>query len=415
MFRVLDVGGLTPVNGLVRDTNEMNNTVLRYWGSHFKTRRQVGIMVEWFSPMVRRGWDCHLILEREPDDADWLTELKILGVRIHLAHRPARKFDWKCVSRVVKLCVSLRPDIFVCDNIHDSPLLGAAIARVPLRVWIKRAMNTDFESGHRPTLRTRMAPSTRLSCALATRVFAVSSAVRDELVALGIPAEKILIRPNPHLFGESRIANKEEVRSSVGLSDTDIVWTSVGHAVPVKGWDMLVRAFHRVVMSDARAKLLLVGGLDRPEEMTTAAFLRAEIERLGLVGWVTLTGHVEDVASLLKASDGFVMSSHSEGFSNALIEALAAGLPCVATRVGIATDVIRHGFNGMLVERFDEARMAEALIEITCNAGFRAMLAGNSRAPGVIPTLEEHARGMAEDFAALRTGQLDFAGAQSAH
>ena len=394
--------------GLAHDTNEMKNTLVRYWGSHFKTRRQVGIMFEWFSPMARRGWDFHLILEREPDDPDWLTELKILGVKIHLEPRPSRKFDWKCMSRVVQLCDSLRPDIFVCDNIHDSPLLGAAIARVPVRVWIKRAMNTDFELGRRSTLRTRMAPSTRLSCALATRVFAVSSAVRDELVVLGVPVDKVLIRPNPHLLGNCKIANKEDVRSRMGISDTDIVWTSVGHAVPVKGWDMLIRAFHSVATADSRAKLLLVGGLQRPEERETADLLRSEIERLGLGGKVRLTGHVEDVPSLLRASDGFVMSSHSEGFSNALVEALEAGLPCVATRVGIAEDVIHPEINGLLVDRFNEIELAESLICVTCKDAFRAQLSRNAVVPESLPTLAEYAEQMALDFVNLRNEATSF-------
>jgi glycosyltransferase involved in cell wall biosynthesis len=380
--------------------------ILRYWGSHFKSYRQVGLVVEQFRPMVQRGWECHLFLEREPDDSDWLAELKTLGVRIHLEPRPSRKLDLRCISRVARLCRGLQPDVFVCENIHDSPLIGAAIARIPVRVWTKNAMNSAFELGSQPSLRNRLALTIRLSCALATRVFAVSSAVRDELVGLGVSAEKVLIRPNPRGLGKVGVTKNEDVRRSLNLSDTDVVWTSVGHAVPVKGWDMLIRAFHRVAESDARAKLLLVGGLERPEERETADFLRSEIERLGLGGKVRLTGHVEDIASLLWASDAFVMSSHSEGFSIALIEALEAGLPCVATRVGIAPDVIRHGFNGMLVDRFNEKQLAEALIELTCDDSLRARLTENSGVPEIIPTLEEYALRMAEDFAALRNSQL---------
>lgn len=161
---------------------------------------------------------------------------------------------------------------------------------------------------------------------------------------------------------------------------------------------MLLTAFDRVARLNARAHLLLVGGLDRPEEKQTAALLRSEIERLGLSGRVTLTGHVEDVASLLKASDGFVMSSHSEGFSVALIEALEAGLPCVATRVGVAPDVVQHGVNGMLVERFNSVEMSAALLALTSDDLTRKQMARNAVAPDVIPTLEEYSLRIAEDL-----------------
>lgn len=376
--------------------------IIRYWGSHFKTLRQTRIIAGEFQPMVERGWECSLVVEREPEDPSWTEALRSIGVRLLLQPRPTRKFDLKCISRVAKLCRDLRPDVFICENIHDSPLIGAALSRVPVRIWIKRSMNSDFERGDRPNLRNRLAPTTRLSCALATRVFAVSRTVCDELVGLGVASEKVLIRPDPRRSEGSNVATKEDVRRSLGISGSGVVWTSIGRAVPVKGWDMLIRAFHRVAGCDPRAELLLVGGLDRPEERATAALLRSEIERLGLQGKVRLTGNVEDVASLLSASDAFVMSSHSEGFSLALIEAMEAGLPCVATRVGIATDVIHHGINGMLVDRFNEERMAEALTEITCVDSLRMRLANNARVPDMIPTLQAYAQRMADDVVTLR-------------
>lgn len=376
-------------------------SILRYSGTHFKTRRLANQFADEFRPLAQRGWACHLVLGRAPDDLDWITELNALGVRIYLEPRSARKFDLNLVTRVARLCCKIKPDVFVCENIHDSPLIGAALALVPVRIWIKRAMNSDFEQGSPPNLRNRLALTTRLSCALSTRVFAVSSAVRDELVRFGISAEKILVRPNPRRLGKPNVEKWEDVRRSLGFSCTDVVWTSVGHAVPVKGWSMLIRAFHRVADSDARAKLLLVGSLERPDEKETTVILLAEIERLGLEEKVRLTGKVENVANLLSVSDAFVMSSHSEGFSNALIEALEMGLPCLATRVGIATDVVRDGFNGMLVDRFDEERMAEALIEMTRDDSLRAELARNASVPEIIPSLEDYARIMANDISAL--------------
>lgn len=353
--------------------------------------------------MIERGWECHLVLEREPEEQSWIDALRSLGVVICCEPRPKRKLDPECIARVIRLCRKIPPDVFICENIHDNPLVGATLAGVPVRVWIKHAMNQSFEIGASQSLRNRLSISTRLSCALATRVIAVSGAVRDELIGLGICGGKILVRPNPRRLGNSHAPQCRAVmRTQFGLQPRDVVWVSVGHAVPVKGWDMLIRAFRPVVDSDPRAKLLLVGGVEGPEEVGTAAHLRAEIQRLDLQEKVSLTGQVEDISSLLRVCDAFVMSSRSEGFSIALIEALEAGLPCLATRVGIAPDVIRHGFNGMLVDRFNEKQMATALIEMTCDDSLRVRLAGNAVVPEMIPTLEDYALRMADDLAALR-------------
>lgn len=381
----------------------MHRCILRYWGSHFKTRRQVHILAEEFRPMVARGWHCHLVLEREPDCPSWLIDLKRLGIAIHLVPRPSRRFDLKCIRNVLRLCLAVRPDVLICENIHDSPLIGATLARVRAKVWIKRSMNSDFELGIGPTLWNRLALTTRLSCSLATRVIAVSSAVRDELVGLGITNKKILVRPNPRRLGQQNAVNRDAVRRSFGISSTDVVWASVGHAVPVKGWDMLIRAFHQVAASDSRAKLLLIGSLDHAEEIATANRLHAEISHLNLTGRVMLTGHVEDVSSILCSADAFVQASHSEGFSNALIEALEAGLPCLATRVGIATEVIQHGVNGLLVDRFHEESLAQALIELSRDDTLRSAMARNARVPDSIPSLQDYAQRLADDLTALRS------------
>jgi len=376
--------------------------ILRYWGSHLKSLRQASLVAAEFCPMIERGWDCHLVLEREPADLGWLKEFTSLGVTIHYEPRPKRNLDIGCISRVVSLMRRIRPDVFMCENIHLSPIIGATLTGVAVKIWKKHAMNSSFESGAQLNFRHRLSLSTRITCDLATIVLAVSGAVRNELVDLGVPSGKIMIRPNARpVLVDRPYGSREQVLGNFDLAADSVVWISVARAVPVKGWEMLVRAFRRVVEADPRAKLLLVGGIDRPDELATAAKLRHEIECLELDGHVKLAGQVDDPTSLLRVCDGFIMSSHSEGFSVAVIEALVAGLPCVATRVGVAPDVIQDGVNGMLVDRFDERALADVLIKVTCDDSLRARLAANADVPLVIPTLEDFTRILADDCAAL--------------
>ncbi len=352
--------------------------------------------------MATRGWSCHLVLEWLPDDSSWIQGYHNLGVQIHCLARPRTRFDWKCIKDARRLLQRLRPDIILCENIHSSPMIAAAAARVPVRIWIKHAMNSCFEECRQPRFKDRLMITTRLTCSLATRVLAVSGAVRNELVDLGINKVKILVRPNPRQFSYLPEAqSRAAIRTALGYAGSHVVFVSIGHAVPVKGWDLLVQAFAKVAAVDTRARLLLVGGINRSGETHFAAALMAAVGRKGLDDRVRFTGHTPEIASFLAASDVLVMPSRSEGFSCALIEGLDAGLPCVAARVGIAEDVIRAGHNGLLVERGQEQPLAEALITICRDDDLRRRLALNAFVPGGIPTLPEYAEGLASDFEIL--------------
>ena len=393
---------LCETEGHVPTLGENGVVFLRYWGSHFKTRRQAHGMAAEFRPIVERGWHCHLVLEREPEEVEWLQPLLDLGVELHLEPRPRGKYEVRCVLRVTRLCRRLQADIFVCDNIHMSPLLGAAAARVRVRIWIKRAMNSSYEEVRVPGLKERIAFSTRLSCFLATRVITVSGAVKHELVALGIPAFKLLVRLNPRRLAASRKGrDRSAVRRSYGYSEQDVVITTIGHSVPVKGWDVLLPAFAKVSVTEPAARLLFIGGFERPEEKEIYEKLRYETARLNLEGSIIFAGHVENVAELLSAADLFVMPSRSEGSGTALVEALEAGLPCIATRVGIAEQVVLPGVNGFLVERGDERPLADAVLRVVADRKLREELAANARVPDCVPDLPGYAEGMTTDYAAL--------------
>jgi glycosyltransferase involved in cell wall biosynthesis len=375
---------------------------LRYWGSHFKSRRQANNLARQFEPLLRRNWQCHLVVERLPDEQSWLEPFQALGVRLVVVPRPKGNFDLKCVARACALCRRLKCSVFHCDNMHTSPLLGAFLARAKVRIWSKRSMSAHYELGRHPGLRERLALATRTSSFCATRIFAVSRNVQKELVAMGIPQGRVVVRHNPRMLPVDRIAyDRTAVRQSLGLADADKVIITIGHAVPVKGWDLLARAFSHVAEAEPHARLILVGSFTAPHERACYADLERWIATHGLKPRVTFTGHVGDVGRVLQAADMFVMPSRSEGFSLALVEALQAGLPCIATRVGIAEDVIQDGVNGFLVGRGDEGGLAQAILRLTREDALRKRLAQNAVAPTCIPTLPEYAENLACDYESL--------------
>jgi len=369
----------------------MATTILRYWGSYFKNPYHGCLFSAISARAAERGWRTFLVCSRPPNDPEWLTPVCDAGTTIEYLPRPRRNFDQGCALRVFKLCRRLRCDVFHCDNTHTSPLIGSSLAGVPVRLWSKRAMNPVFEACRAPTLRDRLAPSVRVSCTLATRTLAVSRAVADELAALGIPARKIVVFPNPIDRGRKKAIDPKKSRVELGYGDDELVITTVGQALPVKGWDILIEAFARIAADVPAARLLLVGSTQAAQERATATSLRRQIERFGLTHRVRLLGRVQDVFGALAASDVFVLPSRSEGDSNALREALLAGLPCLSTRVGSAADVIRPGENGLLVDREDVSSLAGALRGLASDPELRTRLASGAASARIGPSLEEYA------------------------
>ena len=140
-------------------------------------------------------------------------------------------------------------------------------------------------------------------------------------------------------------------RASLGLNETDpvLVWT--GRLDPVKRLDDLVAAA-AIVNRSIPVQVLLVGeGPDR-------ARVEGVVEKSGMGGRVFMPGRRTDIANLLKLADVFVFPSLTEGMPNALLEAMAAGLPIVATDVPGNRDLIRHGETGLLARAGDREQIA---------------------------------------------------------
>ena len=139
-----------------------------------------------------------------------------------------------------------------------------------------------------------------------------------------------------------------------------IVFGSVGRMVEVKDYPTLTRAFIQLVHQQperaALARLVIVG--DGPARTTCLDLLQAA----GLAHLAWLPGERHDIAEIMQALDVFVLPSKNEGISNTILEALASGLPVIATAVGGNVELVEAGVNGVLVQPGDVAGMAQALL-----------------------------------------------------
>ncbi|WP_456432627.1 glycosyltransferase [Thermosulfuriphilus sp.] len=192
---------------------------------------------------------------------------------------------------------------------------------------------------------------------LASRIVAVSRETKERLIKYeGLSGRRIEVIYNgiediPSLEPEERF----KLRQSLGFGLEDQVVITVGRFDPIKNLPLLLEALALARSNGARLKGLLVG--DGP----MMADIKALRRRLGLEEALVLTGYRTDARRLLQAGDIFVLSSFSEGTSLALLEAMAAGLPCVVTEVGGNPEIVIDGRTGFVVPSGSVVRMAAAL------------------------------------------------------
>lgn len=148
---------------------------------------------------------------------------------------------------------------------------------------------------------------------------------------------------------------------------------AVGRLAPVKGFDVLLKAFAYVHARCPRTKLKLIGEGECRDQLVTMA------RDLGLGDAVVFSGHLaaEDIRNCMWQSSVFALSSRSEGMPLALLEAMAAGLPCVATSVGGVPDVIQNT-SGILVPTEDPTALAEALLALLTDPDYASALGDNA-------------------------------------
>jgi glycosyltransferase involved in cell wall biosynthesis len=210
-------------------------------------------------------------------------------------------------------------------------------------------------------------------------IVAVSHELREYMATARFPESRVqVIHNGVDASSAPSVAQRARARRALGL-DGAFVAVTAGRLDPVKDFGTLFDAFARVRRSLPNARLLVIG--DGPERER----LTARAERDDLRGGVHMVGYRSDVRDLLLAADLFVNSSISEGISITILEAMAAGLPVVATDVGGNPEVVCGGLTGMLVPRRHPERLADAIFALAVNDARRLALgtAGRQRVEAV--------------------------------
>lgn len=189
---------------------------------------------------------------------------------------------------------------------------------------------------------------------------ATSDEIRQGLEKDGIRPERIHRLPNfvdPAIFHPPAQGEREAAKRGRGDGGRTVLLFT-GRLVPRKGVEHLLAAWKDVSPDFPDARLAVLG------EGPLLPDLVALAEKLGIAGTVRFEGRVDDVPVRLRSADIFVLPSLQEGMPNSLLEAMASGLPVIATRIGGVSDLVEDGVNGRLVEPASPTMLAAAMREL---------------------------------------------------
>ena len=169
--------------------------------------------------------------------------------------------------------------------------------------------------------------------------------------------------------------SKDECRDKIGLSANEEVMLFVGNLESRKGLDILIKAMHKIVKNTQDTKLVLIGIGSMKNGLKSLA------EKLGIIEHIKFAGFVDESekVSYYKSADIFVLPSLYEVFGIVNLEAMACGVPIVASNVGGIPDVVKDGENGLLVPPSNSEALADAIIYLLENEDVREKMGNNGR------------------------------------
>ncbi len=311
----------------------------------------------------RMNFNCHLFA-LEPF-GPLKNHLIATGVKIHSGGYYSEK-SWtakiflliRAQLRLGRVIRKINPDIIHAylplTNFMGS--LAGRISHVPMIITSKRALGTHQDRNR--GWRVFDMASFRFSHYVTVNSKAVGAdtirrdrgnAAKIRLIYNGLNLEELT----------TMIANKREIREALQLDPIHKIVITVANLIPYKGHSELLKAAAMVIKRFSNSIFLLVG-----EDRGIQKGLEQQAQELGIGSSIIFLGQRKDIPDLMAASDISLLPSHEEGFSNVVLESMAAGLPVVATRVGGNPEAIMDGETGWLVPPGNPEELAMKIMDL---------------------------------------------------
>ena len=206
------------------------------------------------------------------------------------------------------------------------------------------------------------------------KYIAISHAIKRIMVDDGIAADRIaVVHSGIDISRFDSAPAQPELRNEFQLDSSQPVIGNVAHMADHKGQRYLIEAVPDVLGEFPAAKFVIVG------DGELRADLEAWVARLGIEDSVVFAGFRKDVPQILRVFDVFVMSSHLEGLCTSIMDAMATGIPVVASDVGGIPEIVENGANGLLVSAKEPSLLAEAILRLLKNREEAAKFASAGR------------------------------------
>ncbi len=312
-------------------------------------------------------------------------------------------WDVRILVRLVQQLRQDRPDILHCHLVRANLYgrLAGKLARVPVVISTLRNIE-EYMQKQDPFSRVVRQVEHRTARWVSKYVANSDRVRRTAIECLGLDPDHIVTVLNAVDLEPFRCPSGErlEVRAELGLSPNDVVVGSVGRLHRQKNYPFLINVAHALKAQNENARFVIVGDGEQ------RAMLKAMVTDLSLDRHVLLPGFRFDVPRILQAFDIFALPSLYEGLPRSVMEAMAAGLPCVVTDVGGNAEAVVQNETGFVVPKGDRAGFTTALIRLVRDSELCRKMgqAAQARANGLFG-----AERMAREYADLYT-QLSRAG-----
>lgn len=341
-------------------------------------RRMVGGMqthlIDLISGLDRRSYKIAVVSPKNPKLREKLSELAVPMIEVDIDDRLRPLKDWATIRELRQVLGDLKPDIL---HIHGnkSALVGRVAAKnLGIPVIIVTVHNFLIFQESNKIMRSIAAFMERRLALRTDKLITVSASLKKGLIDMeGIPVEKIVTIPNgiDISFWQGK-SERGVFRREHGIGLNDFLVVNVGRLVPFKGHQVLLEAALKAIKENDSIKFYIAG--DGPLKDR----LSAERRRFGLENNLFFLGYLPNTRELFTDADLFVLPSINEPFGIVILEAMASGLPVIATGAGGVTDIVT-GEEAVLVSPGDPDDLAEKIVELSRDKDLRDQLADRAK------------------------------------
>ena len=325
----------------------------------------------------------------------------MIGGLINLSENKIARFefrsfyDWRSWLKLIKFMRRQRFDI-VYTHLFFANLVARTVAIVSRISIIISVEHNIYENKKRWYILVD-----KILAKFTDKIIAVSESVKEFTIRQeNIKPEKFEVIYNGIDISPLKIDRAIKLKE-LNLPSDSLVVTAVGRIAEQKGFIFLIKAAKRIISQFPQARFLIIGPV---EERSTFQKLKDEISDK-FQGDIILTGPRQDIKEILSVSDIFVMPSLWEGFGISALEAMAAGLPIIASNIDGLKEFIKNNENGILVAKGDTEALIKAISRLAADSDLRIRLASSARQTAQQFSIDKNIRRLEALFISLYNGK----------